>query len=176
VNLIFARSGRLKKYEAHHWYGLVQMALPLLSPSFQALRHTEQNLHKKNRHIALVRQGKVLIVPLADAPGHELSAAGLEFQFNKIIEDAATTPRRYPIKRSPMTTGTPGWMLVKLRSLHHREGADLEEDRECHHRRRADDTKPLIQEDISLGTWIGDGRNRFYNKHQRAYLTLLYYG
>lgn len=29
-----------------------------------------------------------------------------------------------------------------------------------------DDTKPVTREDISWGTWVGDGRNRFYDKHQ----------
>lgn len=30
-----------------------------------------------------------------------------------------------------------------------------------------DDTRPVTREDISWGTWVGDGRNRFYDKHQR---------
>jgi carnitine O-acetyltransferase len=29
-----------------------------------------------------------------------------------------------------------------------------------------DDTKPITREDISFATWVGDGRNRFYDKHQ----------
>ena len=30
-----------------------------------------------------------------------------------------------------------------------------------------DDTKPITREDISWAVWTGDGRNRFYDKHQR---------
>lgn len=30
-----------------------------------------------------------------------------------------------------------------------------------------DDTKPVTREDISWACWVGDGRNRFYDKHQR---------
>jgi carnitine O-acetyltransferase len=37
------------------------------------------------------------------------------------------------------------------------------------------DTKPIFQEDNSCGTWAGDGCNRLYDKHQCAYLRLLYY-
>jgi len=31
-----------------------------------------------------------------------------------------------------------------------------------------DDTKPVTREDISWACWVGDGKNRFYDKHQRA--------
>jgi len=30
-----------------------------------------------------------------------------------------------------------------------------------------DDTKPVTREDISWACWVGDGQNRFYDKHQR---------
>jgi carnitine O-acetyltransferase len=29
-----------------------------------------------------------------------------------------------------------------------------------------DDTRPITREDASWQTWVGDGRNRFYDKHQ----------
>lgn len=29
-----------------------------------------------------------------------------------------------------------------------------------------DDTKPVTREDISWACWVGNGRNRFYDKHQ----------
>ena len=35
-----------------------------------------------------------------------------------------------------------------------------------------DDTKPVTREDASWACWVGDGRNRFFDKHQRA-LSLL---
>lgn len=31
-----------------------------------------------------------------------------------------------------------------------------------------DDTKPVTREDISWACWVGNGRNRFYDKHQRT--------
>lgn len=30
-----------------------------------------------------------------------------------------------------------------------------------------DDTKPITREDISWACWVGNGRNRWYDKHQR---------
>lgn len=43
-----------------------------------------------------------------------------------------------------------------------------------------DDTKPVTREDISWQCWVGNGRNRFYDKHQRVYsfscsISLLYF-
>lgn len=32
-----------------------------------------------------------------------------------------------------------------------------------------DDTKPVTREDVSKACWTGDGRNRFYDKHQREH-------
>lgn len=29
-----------------------------------------------------------------------------------------------------------------------------------------DDSKPVTREEASWGMWVGDGRNRFYDKHQ----------
>ncbi|KAJ7291324.1 hypothetical protein C8J57DRAFT_969406, partial [Mycena rebaudengoi] len=33
-----------------------------------------------------------------------------------------------------------------------------------------DDTKPVMHEAISTAVWVGDGRNRFYDKHQCEFL------
>lgn len=30
-----------------------------------------------------------------------------------------------------------------------------------------DDITPITREDASWASWVGDGRNRFYDKHQR---------
>jgi hypothetical protein len=37
-----------------------------------------------------------------------------------------------------------------------------------------DDTKPVTREAISWGCWAGDGRNRFYDKHQRTRVWLIF--
>ena len=32
-----------------------------------------------------------------------------------------------------------------------------------------DNSKPTSREDLSWGAWVGDGRNRWYDKHHRMY-------
>jgi carnitine O-acetyltransferase len=32
-----------------------------------------------------------------------------------------------------------------------------------------DDSKPVTRDDISWETWVGNGRNRWYDKHQRKF-------
>lgn len=34
-----------------------------------------------------------------------------------------------------------------------------------------DDTAPITREDASWSCWVGDGRNRFYDKHQCMFST-----
>ena len=31
-----------------------------------------------------------------------------------------------------------------------------------------DNSEPTSREDLSWGAWVGDGRNRWYDKHQRT--------
>jgi len=35
-----------------------------------------------------------------------------------------------------------------------------------------DNSKPTSREDLSWGAWVGDGCNRWYDKHQRMCLSL----
>ena len=37
-----------------------------------------------------------------------------------------------------------------------------------------DDTRPVTREDISWGCWVGDGRNRWFDKHQRECLGFIH--
>ncbi|KAF9443518.1 acyltransferase ChoActase/COT/CPT [Macrolepiota fuliginosa MF-IS2] len=125
--------------------------------------------HKENNHIAVVRKNKFFIVPLADPSGRELSAAELELQFKRIIATAGETPDAYPVgaltgdnrdlwadARPALLAASPdGTNEALLRKI---ESAMIVI--------ALDDTKPVTREDISWGAWVGDGRNRFYDKHQ----------
>lgn len=33
-----------------------------------------------------------------------------------------------------------------------------------------DDARPVTREEVSRGVWIGDGKSRFFDKHQREHL------
>jgi carnitine O-acetyltransferase len=126
---------------------------------------------KKNNHIAVIRKNKFFIVPLADASGRELSGAELELQFNRIIEAAGTTPGQYPIGAltgENRDTWTDARKALLAASPENEQA--LREIESAMVVVALDDTKPITRENISWGTWVGDGRNRFYDKHQRAYI------
>lgn len=124
---------------------------------------------KAHNHLAVIRKNKFFIVPLADSTGRELSAAELEFQFNRIIAAAGEQPDPHPVgaltgdnrdlwadARQTLLAASPDGRNEEL--LRKIESAMIV--------LSLDDTKPVTREDVSWGTWVGDGRNRFYDKHQ----------
>ncbi|KAF5360627.1 hypothetical protein D9756_004610 [Leucocoprinus leucothites] len=124
---------------------------------------------KENNHIAVIRKNKFFIVPLADASGRELSAAELELQFNRVIAAAGETPDAYPVGA---LTGDNRDLWTEAREALLAASPDGKNEEMLRKIESAmvvvalDDTKPVTREDISWGTWTGDGRNRFYDKHQ----------
>ena len=36
-----------------------------------------------------------------------------------------------------------------------------------------DDFSPITREQVSWACWVGDGKNRFYDKHQRELVSLV---
>ena len=128
--------------------------------------------HKSNNHIIVIRKNRFYVVPLADAAGRELSAAELEAQFNTIITDAGQNKSSAPVgvltsdnrdiwadSREALIAASPSGKNAEL--LKTIEGAMIVV--------ALDDTKPVTREDISWSTWVGDGRNRWYDKHQRKF-------
>lgn len=122
-----------------------------------------------NNHIIVIRKNRFFLVPLVDITGNEYSAAELEIQLQNIItyagSEASTTPvgaltsdnrdiwteaRETLIAASP--SGKNAQLLEKI------EGAMII--------LALDDTKPTTREEISRSTWAGDGRNRWFDKHQ----------
>ncbi|KAF8192191.1 hypothetical protein BJ912DRAFT_1021947 [Pholiota molesta] len=105
---------------------------------------------KTHNHIVVLRKNRFFVVPLADAQGNELSAADLEAQFNSIIaqagEGSASAPPEELVRAGNEET------LKKIESAMIIVALD--------------DTKPVTREDISWNTWVGNGRNRWYDKHQ----------
>ncbi|KIL61871.1 hypothetical protein M378DRAFT_13210 [Amanita muscaria Koide BX008] len=123
---------------------------------------------KTNNHIIVIRRNRFYVVPLADAPGRELSAAKLEVQFERIIAHAEKLPLGLALgalssdnrdlwadARSVLIDASPAHNATMLRKI---ESAMVV--------LALDETKPVTREDISWNTWAGDGRNRWYDKHQ----------
>lgn len=145
-----------------------------------------------HNHIVVVRKNKFFVVPLADQKGNEYSASELEVyaslplyilsifilirscrQFNKIISTAGSTPSPTPIgaltsdnrdlwtdARAALVAASPSGGNAKL----------LEKIESAMVVLALDDTKPVTREDIGWACWVGDGKNRFYDKQQRGSL------
>jgi len=124
-----------------------------------------------NNHIVVLRKNRFFVVPLADASGREFSAVELEAQFNNIIAHAGSERHSTPIgaltsdnrdlwadAREALIGASPDGKNAEL--LKKIESAMIVV--------ALDDTKPVTREDISWGLWVGDGRNRWYDKHQCA--------
>ncbi|KAF8628811.1 hypothetical protein AX15_003706 [Amanita polypyramis BW_CC] len=122
---------------------------------------------KTNNHLVALRKNRFYVIPLADASGRELSAAELEVQFERIIARAADVPPGLPIgalssdnrdlwadARAALISASPAHNAALLRKI---DSAMVLV--------ALDDTKPVTREDISWKTWVGNGRNRWYDKH-----------
>ncbi|EIN12792.1 acyltransferase ChoActase/COT/CPT [Punctularia strigosozonata HHB-11173 SS5] len=149
---------------------------PLSMASYQWLFHAcryptkpSDTAHKfdplTHNHIVVIRKNKFFEVPLTH-DGKELSAAELEVQFERIIQLAGSE------KATPVGALTSDnrdlWADARNALLEaSRDNAKLLERVEsamvivC-----LDDTAPVTREDASWACWVGDGRNRFYDKHQ----------
>lgn len=121
----------------------------------------------ENNHIVVLRKNRFFIVPLTHPKtGQELSAAELEVQFKRIYELAGSVPHSTPI--GVLTSDhRDRWALAREALLSHSVNRVLTHKIEsammvlC-----LDDTSPVTREQLSWSTWVGNGRNRWYDKHQ----------
>ncbi|TDL23187.1 acyltransferase ChoActase/COT/CPT [Rickenella mellea] len=118
-----------------------------------------------HNHVVFVRKNKFFEVQLAQ-DGAELSTKELEAQIRQVIELAGNS-KAIPIgaltsenrdtwtdAREALISASP----FNKKSLERIESAVVVV---C-----LDDTKPVTREDISWQLWVGDGRNRFFDKQQ----------
>lgn len=144
-----------------------------------------------HNHVVFLRKNKFFVVDLATPEGRELTEAELEVcvpilfilsiappfliishrrQIERIIAQAGSTASPVPIgaltsdnrdlwtdARAKLLAASPDGTNAKL--LEKIESAAIVV--------ALDDTKPVTREDISWACWVGDGKNRFYDKHQR---------
>ena len=122
-----------------------------------------------NNHIIVIRKNRFFLVPLADTT-HEYSAAEIEIQLQNIIAHAGSEASPTPVgaltsdnrdlwtdARETLLAASPSGKNAQL--LKKIEGAMII--------LALDDTKPVSRQEISWSTWVGDGRNRWFDKHQR---------
>lgn len=121
--------------------------------------------YEAHNHVVFVRKNKFYEVQLAHPSGAWLSTKELEEQIEKVYQlagDSKALPvgaltsdnrdlwadARAELVKSP----------VSAKSLQRIESAMIVV--------ALDDTKPTSREETSWACWTGDGRNRFYDKHQ----------
>jgi len=122
-----------------------------------------------NNHIIVIRKNRFFVLPLVDITGNEYSAAEIETQLQNIIAHAGSEPSLTPVgaltsdnrdlwrdAREALLTASPSGKNSQL--LKKIEGAMII--------LALDDTKPVTRQEISWSTWVGDGRNRWFDKHQ----------
>ncbi|KAJ7195467.1 acyltransferase ChoActase/COT/CPT, partial [Mycena pura] len=119
-----------------------------------------------HNHVVFVRKNKFYTVPLAHSSGQELSAAELETQIERVIEMAGDTPAT-PVG-ALTSDNRDNWTDARaaLLAASPDNAASLEAIESAMIVVCLDDTKPVTREEISNACWVGDGRNRFYDKHQ----------
>ncbi|KZT34375.1 acyltransferase ChoActase/COT/CPT [Sistotremastrum suecicum HHB10207 ss-3] len=119
----------------------------------------------QNNHVILVRKNKFFEVPIVHE-GQELSTQELESQVAKVIELAGND------KGAPIGVLTSEnrdiWTEARkaLLAASPQNAQSLERIESSIIIVPLDDTTPQTREDNSWTMWTGDGRNRFYDKHQ----------
>ncbi|TFY80564.1 hypothetical protein EWM64_g3450 [Hericium alpestre] len=121
---------------------------------------------KTHNHVVFIRKNKFYEVPLAHADGTELSAADLEAQIEEIIRLAGSE------EAIPVGTLTSEnrdlWAKARenLVNASPLNAASLERIESAMVVVALDDTTPITREEIGWACWVGNGRNRWYDKHQ----------
>ncbi|KAG6860749.1 hypothetical protein C0995_007867 [Termitomyces sp. Mi166 len=118
-----------------------------------------------HNHLVVIRKNRFFVVPLTHPTTRaELSAAELELQFARIRDTATTTGAPLGVLTSDHRDRWSHSREALLALPGNAEKAKLIESAMivlC-----LDETSPITREDISWSSWVGDGRNRWFDKHQ----------
>ncbi|KAH7884917.1 acyltransferase ChoActase/COT/CPT [Phlebopus sp. FC_14] len=121
---------------------------------------------KIHNHIVFVRKNKFYEVPLVSRSGKELSVAELEIQIER-VKKLAGDEEGVPVgaltsdNRDNWADAREALLAASPTNAHTLERIESSVIVVC-----LDDTKPVTREELSWACWVGDGRNRFYDKHQ----------
>ncbi|KAA1479501.1 acyltransferase ChoActase/COT/CPT [Dentipellis sp. KUC8613] len=119
-----------------------------------------------HNHVVFVRKNKFYEVSLVHADGTELSAADLEAQIEEVIQLAGTGDA---IPIGALTSENRDiWTKARehLTNVSPQNEVSLERIESAMIIVALDDTKPITREQIGWECWVGNGRNRWYDKHQ----------
>ncbi|KAF8895176.1 Choline/Carnitine o-acyltransferase-domain-containing protein [Infundibulicybe gibba] len=123
-----------------------------------------------NNHLICIRKNRFYVVPLVGTNGQEISYDELNAQFAKIIQKAGA--ESHPVPLGALTSDNRDNWFHARNALINASGpqgtnlANLEKIASSMIVVCLDDTAPVTREQTSWGCWVGDGRGRWYDKHQ----------
>ncbi|KAH9969706.1 acyltransferase ChoActase/COT/CPT [Russula dissimulans] len=150
---------------------------PLCMDSYKWLFHTsryptipEDTAHKfdptTHNHVVFIRNNRFFEVQLAHPDGTELTTADLEKSVADVIRQADT---HKGVPFGALTSeNRDTWTHARQRLIEASptNEAALKRIESAMIVVALDNSKPTTREDLSWGAWVGDGRNRWYDKHQ----------
>ncbi|ORY66937.1 Choline/Carnitine o-acyltransferase-domain-containing protein [Leucosporidium creatinivorum] len=120
-----------------------------------------------HNHVVVVRKNKFYEVPVVDEKGDWLSEKELEALFNQVVELAGYEADPYPV--GALTAADRDvWTKARQQIVSHapENAASLERIESAIIIISLDSTKPVTREETSWGLWVGDGKDRWFDKHQ----------
>ncbi|KAI0029170.1 acyltransferase ChoActase/COT/CPT [Vararia minispora EC-137] len=155
----------------------VVRGVPLCMASYKWLFHASRyptvpsdTAHKfdsrTHNHVVFIRNNRFFEVALAHPDGRELSAADLEQQIAQVIKLADSGIG--PAVGALTSDNRDNWAHARQRLLEASPNNKdaLERLESAMVIVPLDPTKPTSREDLSWSLWVGNGRNRWYDKHQ----------
>ncbi|KAI0279226.1 acyltransferase ChoActase COT CPT [Russula aff. rugulosa BPL654] len=150
---------------------------PLCMDSYKWLFHASRypaipkdTAHKfhpaTHNHVVFIRNNRFFEVQLAYPDGTELSAADLEASVADVIRQADT---QKGVPFGALTSeNRDTWTHARQRLIEASAAneAALKRIESAMIVVALDNSEPTSREDLSWGAWVGDGRNRWYDKHQ----------
>ncbi|GJN89602.1 hypothetical protein Rhopal_002589-T1 [Rhodotorula paludigena] len=122
---------------------------------------------EKHNHVVVVRKNKLYEVPVVDEKGEWLSEKELEALFQQVVEAAGAEADPHPV--GALTAADRDvWTKARTELIEH----DADNLRSLERIESAiivvtlDSTTPYTREQKSWGLWVGDGKDRWFDKHQ----------
>ncbi|GAA5933788.1 hypothetical protein JCM1841_002124 [Sporobolomyces salmonicolor] len=120
-----------------------------------------------HNHVVVVRKNKFYEVPVVDEKGEWLSEKELEAMFQQVVEMAGSQADPQPL--GALTAADRDvWTKAREQIIAHDASnlKSLERIESAIIVISLDSTSPVTREEKSWGLWVGDGKDRWFDKHQ----------
>uniref|UniRef100_A0A0K3CET4 Nucleolar GTP-binding protein 2 n=2 Tax=Rhodotorula toruloides TaxID=5286 RepID=A0A0K3CET4_RHOTO len=120
-----------------------------------------------HNHIVVVRKNKFYEVPVVDEKGEWLSEKELEVLFKQVVDAAGSEADPHPVG-ALTAADRDTWTQARTNLIQH----DAQNEKLLERIESAiivvslDSNSPYTREEHSWGLWVGDGKDRWFDKHQ----------